>query len=69
MLMMMSQRQQNLVLVVEAELQMVEPMTIETKATTGIVRPIAASTDPNARLRLVCRRLDAGRPQRRQALW
>ena len=31
--------------------------TIDTIATTGIVRPMLASADPSARLKLVCRRL------------
>ena len=40
---------------------------IETAATTGIVRPMLASADPSARLRLVCSRLH-GPPGTRQPL-
>lgn len=33
------------------------PLMSETSATAGIVKPILASAEPNARLRLVCKRL------------
>ena len=35
----------------------VQPVLMETMATAGMVRPMLASAEPRARLRLVCRRL------------
>jgi hypothetical protein len=35
----------------------VQPVASETMATAGMVRPMLASADPSARLRLVCKRL------------
>ena len=59
------QRQQEPVLVISPSSRG-WPSMIETAATAGIVRPIAARADPSARFRLVCNRVGLGRPEGRQ---
>ena len=62
------QREQHQLLRRRARARAACPARSRRAATAGIVRPMLASAEPSARLRLVCRRLRARRPQRRQRL-